>query len=204
MTIQQTEIIANATIAEGENVPDIQSLAQRAQDFSDKVDWWNTAIVWVLVFAALVAVGTVLSTYMAFRRAKQFADSEGALNAAKEKILDNALRDKTLEIEALKRDGADAKTAQQKVEIDLSKQKELTARAQKDLLELQERVKPRHLTAEQAKELIQSLKGQPKGQLEIRTLVGNPESHNFGLELKEVFKASGWTVTLSDEYFLKF
>jgi hypothetical protein len=58
-------------------VPDIQSLARRAQDFGDKVDWWNTTIIGVLVFAALVALGTVLTTYMAFKRARQFADAEG-------------------------------------------------------------------------------------------------------------------------------
>lgn len=93
-----------ATIADGENMQDIQSLARRAQDLGEKVDWWNTAIIWVLVFAAMVALGTVLATYMAFKRAKQFADAQGQLDAAKEKQLSKDLNAKALEIERVRRD----------------------------------------------------------------------------------------------------
>lgn len=113
-------------------MPDIQSLARRAHDLGAKVDWWNTAIIWVLVFAALVAVGTVLSTYMAFRRAKQFADAQEELNAAKEKALSDELGVKTLQIEHLKGDTAN-----------------LTAKN----LQLSAIIDPRRLSDKQQKEL---------------------------------------------------
>ncbi len=109
-----------ATIAEGEKVPDIQALGPQVQDLGDKIDWWNNAIIWVLVFAALVAVGTVLATYMAFKRAKQFADAQGDLSAAKEKALAEDLSAKELKIEGLKRETAiaqkDAGVANQRAE----------------------------------------------------------------------------------------
>lgn len=55
------------------------------------------------------------------------------------------------DLAGLQKAASDAKAAQQKVEIDLEKQKERTATAEKNLLELQERIKDRHLSAENRK-----------------------------------------------------
>jgi hypothetical protein len=97
----QQNIIMRAIMVEGAKASDIQSLARRAQVLSNKVDWWNNRIIWVLAFAAAIAVGTVLVTYMAFRRAKQFADAQGDLNAAKEQNLQDDLAHKSYTIAEL-------------------------------------------------------------------------------------------------------
>jgi hypothetical protein len=93
---------------------------------------------------------------------------------------------------------ADAKAAQQRVEIDLGRQQERAATAEKDLIQLRESIKDRHITPDQKVLLIRTLKETPKGKVEIRCPVGNPEARNLGLELVEVFKAGGWGVVFND------
>jgi hypothetical protein len=84
------------------------------------------------------------------------------------------------------------------LETNAATQQERAAKAEKELLELQERIKDRHLTREQKTTLVRELSNSAKGQLEVRCPIGNPEARNFALELLEVFRASGWTVNLND------
>ena len=151
------------------------------RETAESWDKWNIRATF---FAGLAATCLVITAMGVSRSNGKLAEVSDELNAAKD----------AQTAESLTGLGVDLATAKG----EMSKQEARAAKAEKDLLELQERVKPRHLTAEQKEKLIQSLKNQPRGQLEIRTLVGNPESRNFGLELTEVFRASGWAVTLSD------
>jgi len=98
---------------------------------------------------------------------------------------------------------ADAKVAVLEKDVtdsksELAKQQAKAAEAEKALIELKERVKDRHLTAEQQKQLIEGLSKEPKGQIEIRCPIGNPEARNFAIELLEIFKNGGWDATLND------
>ena len=70
--------------------------------------------------------------------------------------------------------------------------------AERKLLEMQERINPRHLTAEQANRLTEELTKSAKGEIEIRCPIGTPEAHDFALEVVRVFEASGWKVTFND------
>ncbi len=78
------------------------------------------------------------------------------------------------DLAGLQKAASDAKAAQQKVEIDLEKQKERTATAEKNLLELQERIKDRHLSAENRKKLVALLKAGPTGEITISCVGGAP------------------------------
>jgi hypothetical protein len=201
MPSQLLPISASAARTGAGEVSEIQSLINRAQTLSQSVDWWNAAILWALAFAAVAAVWVGIATWRVVTQAKRLSEVQEELNLTLRKqvaTLEIAAGSTAKDLLGLQKTADDAKAAQQRVQIDLDRQRELTARAQKDLLELQERVKPRHLTKEQTDELMQTLKSTPKGQLEIRTLVGNPESSNFGLELTEVFRASGWSVVFSN------
>jgi hypothetical protein len=153
-------------------VPDLQSLASRVQNLSSKVDWWNTAIIVALVFTAFAAVAVVVTTNVAFRRAKQLAAAQSSLSSVKE-----AASSET--ISGLQKDATDAKATQQRVEIELSKQQERAAIAERALLELQERNKPRRLTNQQQQHIADRLRtfsGQKvnlfaySGEFEVATL----------------------------------
>jgi hypothetical protein len=64
------------------DVPDIQSLTARAHDLSQKVDWWNNAMVWALVAGAIIAAAVVITTRMVIVRAGQLADVQEEIIAA--------------------------------------------------------------------------------------------------------------------------
>ncbi len=68
----------------GVNVSDIPSLTSDVQRLGGKVDFWNNAIVWAMITAALAATVLVTFQAVAFRRAKQLAGAQEALSKAKE------------------------------------------------------------------------------------------------------------------------
>ena len=87
-----------ATKLEGENVPEIQSLTLRVNALNQSVDWWNTAMVWALVFAALAAVAVVVTNRAPLMRAKELGDVQAELIQAKERQLTLDLKDKDSKI----------------------------------------------------------------------------------------------------------
>ncbi len=147
----------------------------------------------------------------------QANESAGKANERAEKLESDNLKLRgqvaTLETQAadaskgvarLQKDAADAKAAQQRVEIDLSKatgevailQKETAearqrqAEAERSLLELQERVKPRHLTAEQREKFVSILKQFPK--VPVAVYCADSEACSFAKQLISALKAAGW------------
>ena len=106
----------------------------------------------------------------------------------------NALQaERTLTLEA---DAANAKASQQRVETDLAKQQERAAKAEKDLLELQQRIKPRHLSAEQESRLTEALKAAPiRGLVEIMCILGDGEGKALSVQLDGILKVAGWETT---------
>jgi len=82
---------------------------------------------------------------------------------------------------------------------DLSKQQERTAKAEKDLLEVQERLKPRHLSAAQQKELIAELKPFSGQGIDVFVLndAGDEVGH-ISEQIVSVLKDSGWVVKVGN------
>ena len=97
-------------------------------------------------------------------------------------------------VAGLQREAADARTAQQHVEIELAKQQERAAKAEKDLADLHGRIKPRRLGADQQADLIRLLSGPPRGAIGIVCVMGDGEGYAFANDIDTVLKASGWTV----------
>jgi hypothetical protein len=132
---------------------DIQALTDRIRELNQAVDFWNNAIIWSLVVGAIAATAVVVTTRIAFQRAKQLADAQGELIQSKDRQLALDLADKDVKIAQAEEKAADAKASQQQVELELSKQKERAARAEQDLekekltrLKLEETLAPRGIT----------------------------------------------------------
>jgi hypothetical protein len=89
---------------------------------------------------------------------------------------------------------ADAKTAQKNVEIALSKQQEKTAKAEKELADLKETVRPRKLTPKQEAALTALLRGDPKGPVMIDCVMGDGEGNAFATQISSILNAAGWPV----------
>jgi hypothetical protein len=67
------------------------------------------------------------------------------------------------------------------------------AQAEKALLELQERIKPRRFTTEQEKNLVAALKASPeKGLIEITCVMGDGEGFAFASQIDRILKAADW------------
>jgi hypothetical protein len=93
------------------------------------------------------------------------------------------------EVAILQKDAADARAAQQRVETELAQQQERAAKAEKALLELQERQRPRTLTAQQRFDFTATLKGsQPGEKIQLGGAVGIEEACNFAYEFLTLFK----------------
>lgn len=79
---------------------DIPALTSAAQRLSEKVDFWNWAIVAAMIFAAFAATVLVTFQTIAFKRAKQLSDIQNSLlsdaNQSTEK-----LRQRNLQLEKL-------------------------------------------------------------------------------------------------------
>lgn len=104
-------------------------------------------------------------------RAKVAEESAGRANVRASEIEESNLILRSqignLEIQAsdakkdvarLEKDAADARATQQRVEAQLAVQQEKAAVAERSLLELQERIKPRRLTDKQALDFVEALK----------------------------------------------
>ncbi len=87
---------------------------------------------------------------------------------------------------------AEAKAAQQRVEIDLANQQEKTATAERSLFELRQRIQPRRISSEQRVHLAQLLARGPKGRVTIVCVLGDGEGSTFANDIDSVLKASGW------------
>jgi hypothetical protein len=203
----------------GENVDEIQSLSAQIDLLSRKVDWWNTAIVVMVAVAALAATGLLITQFIAFKRAGQLAAAQAGLSKAKEGKLSGELKEKDRQIAALDvkaneagigiataqtdasnaaKKAADAITAQQNVEIDLAKQKERTALAERDLITLQEKVKPRHLSDAQKTILSDKLRGVTPVAITISWSMSSEDGAGYGKDFADVFRGLGWNITPAD------
>jgi len=92
------------------------------------------------------------------------------------------------------KDAADAKAAQQRVEVEWAKQKERAAIAERELLELQERIKPRTISMAQRTRLMDILRQAPKGPVSVTCVLGDGEGFALAREIEQVLTASGWRV----------
>lgn len=121
------------------------------------------------------------------------------ISLERERLLERFKLEKTAEIQSASARAAeaDARAAEavrslRGLEIELVRQRERAARAEKELVEIQERLKPRRITDAQRGLLIQALQKSPKGPLTIATPIGDAEAQMFARQIREILESSGW------------
>jgi hypothetical protein len=147
----------------------------------------NLFIVYIL-FLTLTVVFAVLVWWSGNKyqdAVKRDADSKiesskAEVAKAKESIADLAVQadEEKLKILKMEKEVADARKGQ--------------AEAQRALLELQESLKPRHLTNKQRLQLIEALAKHPAGDITISCMGSSGESCNFAAELRGLLKTCDW------------
>jgi hypothetical protein len=132
--------------------------------------WLNAIFVVVTLAAALIGVGAW------YFSAKLSTAKDAALGLFR---AESAERTKALELE-------------------IAQQRERAAKAEKDLLELQQRLAWRKLTPDQVTKLTISLEGLKGSRVDIHLLGGGvPEVEQYGEQLRNVFEAAGISVDSS-------
>lgn len=94
----------------------------------------------------------------------------------------------------LQKSAADSKAAQQRVALDLEKQKERTAEAEKALLTLRSKVQDRSISGEQIAKFLAETKNAPKGLVTLNIIMSNPETITYGRSIMKLLSDAGWTV----------
>ena len=132
------------------------------------------------IAALLVAIGVAAEFVLGFIAGPARRRVDQAKDAEMVRLVDNS---KTLE-----KDVAGAKA-------EMSKQQARAAIAEKDLLDLKDRIKPRKLTDQQCIDFVKTLKTFPNGVVDFGyTSAGGDETFNFTKQFLPLFKEAGWTV----------
>jgi len=89
-------------------------------------------------------------------------------------------------------EASSAKENTSRLEIESANLRERAARAGKELIEVQDRIKPRRITEAQRVRLIQALNPLPKGLIGITATIGDGEARILAGQIQALLKASGW------------
>lgn len=173
MMQQQSNITEDTIYSEEGKMPDIQALALRAQGLTQTVDFWNTAMIWAMVFTALAAIAVVVTTHMALHRAKQLAEVQDELIHAKDKQLAFDLKDKDLKIA------------------------EANERAAEAMLALAKLKQPRVLTGEQQERIFSKIKSFP-GRSFAAYAFADQESINLANTIGHILFRAQWVAQRPD------
>jgi hypothetical protein len=163
------------------------------------VELWKTIFDWAtVVLIALTVVsgagalitGDIISKQQA-AKLRQFntdlTDAKTALGKQQERA---ATAD--AKVAELEKDAANAKAAQQKVEIDLAKQKEKAADAEKALLELKARLADRNLTPQQRIDFTNAMKSWSGSEVDVIIWGDSAEVHIIADQLLDCLVNAGW------------
>jgi DNA-binding transcriptional MerR regulator len=162
----------------------------------DAVSRFNTLMqVLAVLFIILSAAATALSI-KSTNRVSFLKDLEAKkLGASLEKTRES-LQKSNAEREAAERTlNEQLQIARQSAEVAVQESavaKQSAEAANLKAVEAQNKITPRHLTEDQKQKLFQLLRSGPKGPVEITSLLGDPESHSFALELDAIFNNAGW------------
>jgi hypothetical protein len=192
IAIWQAIMIAIQTNSNRENA-DIHALVEKIEKLEKSLSHWETGLIILIAITAVAAVGIFVAEFGSRKMSKKLQAAQADLIVAKDqqlaanlqshgsqigKLGDEAAQTKREYDEkmlVLQTDAANAKAAQQKVEIDLAKQQERAATAETELLKLKERIKDRHLTLKQQETVAAKLKAFAGQKINVVTFGGDEE-----------------------------
>lgn len=180
------------TIPKGKTVTEAQELSLKVNELTTSVNNWNTAIIIMMIVAALAATGLVIIQRIAFKKAELLADTQELLSLAKDKQLAGELKDKDVRI-------AEA-TAVAAKSNERAAQAEQTAAEAK--LALEKYKAPRMITGEQQVAFIKFVANTQKGKVAFRTIGNNMEASNYAEALKALLNKAGFAVAPNTTMFI--
>jgi len=92
----------------GESVSEIQSLTARAQEMERSFNSWNSAYVWLVFAAVIVATAVFLAQFISIRKGRTLGQTQSALLTAKDSKLAIELKNKDSAIAAAQQKAGEA------------------------------------------------------------------------------------------------
>ncbi len=188
-----------ATQSDEENMAGIETLASEVEALHGAFAVWTQWTIGLLAASVLVAAGYFFVSFATNIRARQLEEKQVDLAKAKEAQLATDLAGKDASIAEAQRDAAAAQKEAAgaileltQVKVDLAKQQERAADAERKYLEIQERLSFRKLSAAQRAQLIESLRIVPKGPARVFHVAQNREASEFAAQIRDVMRAAGW------------
>lgn len=127
--VQQARMTIEANNSRGENVDKIQSLTEQINRISHSVDRWNSAIIVMMVVAALAATGLVVTQYIAVRKAHRLSALQVQLDSAKDAKLQIGLHAKDGEIADARKEAGEANKKAEGFRLDIAQANQRAAEA---------------------------------------------------------------------------
>lgn len=198
ITKSQSKTELRQTHSNGGTMFDIRSLEAEIQSLSALITTWNKVVIWGMAFTAFAAIVLFVAQFKVNKESKHLSDAQDRLIKAKDENLARDLREKDVLITSANERASQANERAEQLEVDAAKLRERAAQAEKDLLELQERFKARHITVEQQTRILEALSRSAKGKITVSCASGqNPEPCVFAKEIENIVRLAGWHVHLS-------
>jgi hypothetical protein len=148
--------------------------------------------------ARIAAINDEVSNSAIADASKEAADANAKAKELEQNNLQlqGKIAEESGKVAGLQKSAADARAVQQRVETELAKQQERAANAERSLLELEERIKPRILTGDQRTILVDRLKQFDHGKVIISAeLRAGGEGMEYADRLRDLFKyGAGWEI----------
>lgn len=180
-------IIAMLIIGSGENMSEIERAAKAHR---------NVFIIYIL----LLSITVLLSAWLFISSNKLQdaikADADSKIEIAKTEAVkaNERIANLTVTAKELEKQNLTLRTDLNNAAGEVAILQTEAANAQRALLEIQERMKPRLITENQRLRLHEVLKNGPKGQIRIFCVSGNLEAHNFAIQIADVLTTADWVV----------
>jgi hypothetical protein len=181
------------------SLPELWNSVERLSSTITLANWGIAITLFVAFVCTVVTIKAgnrkdQLTSAEDLRKAEQVANLEHSNLTLRGQVatLETSGAEAKKDVAGLQKAAADATASQQKVEIELAKQQEKTATAERALLVLQRRMEPRRISSEQRTRLIERLSRGPKGKVSISCVLGDGEGLAFANDIEEVLKVSGW------------
>jgi hypothetical protein len=183
---------------------EIANLAARASHLQRAVGTWNDWYTAALALTLLAAVAVLITNRGVINRQAKLSAVQDALLQAKDRQLiergravANELKEKDVKIGEAAGIAAKANERTANLELDAATQRERAATAERELLELKERLRPRVVTALQGKRFVAELRKVLEGATISlsATSSGGVEAFRLARQLLPLFKGAGWKVT---------
>jgi len=184
---QATTAAAKTIIAVSSTVSDISSLEKQVAGLNRSIAGWNRAYVWALGIALLVGAFSFWAQRQATSRSRDLVRVSSELSEEKDRELKRDLKEKDVQI-------GQTKERAEKLEKETAEAKRRQAEAEKQLLEIQQRFKPRTLIGEQRDTFLKNLKDAPRGKVEVSVTTGDTEAYTFAAQLWNTLKDAGFDV----------